>query len=394
MKGNKKNIAVNPKNKDKDQLQGRHLGMAEKSRHCTEDNDGDEDSLLGLNVLYEVLSTMSVIMSPFTPFFTEYLYQHLRKLHPNYKNADPSVPVDSFGKSDSVHFLMLPTFDESQMNRRAEERFKTLQTAVTLARLARERRHIRNNLPLKNVIVVAANPADIEALEYLKPYLVGEINAWNVTMSTEWEKHCSLKVQPNWKDLGKRLGGQMKAVAKAINELSFAQIVDFMKSGELLVCGFTLTKEDIVVKREFNGDVKKYEACVSDDGGLMIAIDTTCDEELIQELRSRQVVAAVQKLRKSAGLVVADKVDVFYEIFSDKPDSESAVTAAYKTMEECLRIHNDTVVMRLKQTPQPVSRKSAAATVVKMETIDDSDICKELFNLYLTVPEGSSADSA
>jgi len=229
----------------------------------------------------------------------------------------------------------------------------------------------------------------------LKGYLVGEINAWNVTMSTDWEKHCSLKVQPNWKDLGKRLGSQMKAVAKAINELSFAQIVDFMKSGELVVCGFTLTKEDIVVKREFNGDVKKYEAAVSDDGGLMIAIDTTCDEELFQELRSRQIVAAVQKLRKSAGLVVADKVDIFYEIVSTKPDSDSAVAAAYKTLEDCFRIHNDSVVLRLKQTPQPVSKKSSHASVVRMETIDDDDICRELFNLYLTTPmEGGASDSA
>ena len=39
---------------------------------------------------------------------------------------------------------------------------------VTLARVARERRHIRNNLPLRGVLVIAANKDDIEALEYLK----------------------------------------------------------------------------------------------------------------------------------------------------------------------------------------------------------------------------------
>jgi hypothetical protein len=39
---------------------------------------------------------------------------------------------------------------------------------VTLVRVARERRHIRNNLPLRGVLVIAANKDDIEALEYLK----------------------------------------------------------------------------------------------------------------------------------------------------------------------------------------------------------------------------------
>ena len=36
------------------------------------------------SVLHCVLVTMTRVMCPFTPFFTEYLYQQLRKLNPNY----------------------------------------------------------------------------------------------------------------------------------------------------------------------------------------------------------------------------------------------------------------------------------------------------------------------
>ena len=43
-------------------------------------------------------------------------------------------------------------------------------------------------------------------LHYFLDYFKGEINAWDVTLSTEWETLCALKVLPNWKDLGKRLG--------------------------------------------------------------------------------------------------------------------------------------------------------------------------------------------
>jgi hypothetical protein len=49
-----------------------------------------------------------------------------------------------------------------------------LNPQVTLVRVARERRHIRNNLPLRGVLVIAANKDDIEALEYLK----GENYVW------------------------------------------------------------------------------------------------------------------------------------------------------------------------------------------------------------------------
>jgi hypothetical protein len=51
-----------------------------------------------------------------------------------------------------------------------------------------------------------------------------------------------------------------------------------MKAGSVTVCGFTLSLEDLNVKRAFNGDNVKYEAAVSEDGTLLVAIDTTCDE--------------------------------------------------------------------------------------------------------------------
>ena len=57
---------------------------------------GQEDALVGLNVLYEVLSTMCLIMAPFTPFFTEYIYQYIRKLHPSYQSE--SVPGEQSGR--------------------------------------------------------------------------------------------------------------------------------------------------------------------------------------------------------------------------------------------------------------------------------------------------------
>jgi hypothetical protein len=301
--------------------------------------------------------------------------------------------VDSFGRAESVHYLMLPVASESNLNARAEARFKTLQVAVTLARIARERRHIRNNLPLKSVVVVAAKAEDVEALEYLKDYFLSEINAWDVTMSTEWEKLCSLKVLPNWKDLGKRLGKQMKDVANAVNNLTFAQISDFMKSGSIELCGFVLGQEDLSVKREFSGDSKRYEACVSDDGSLLIAIDTTCDDELYAELRSRTIVSSFQKLRKSAGLSAGDRVDIFYELTlpegvksEEREKKEKDLEADRKLVNEALRKYQEAVLKRLKIFPVAVESRSKFAIPVAKETINDPDICQSTITLYLTQP--------
>lgn len=76
----------------------------------------------------------------------------------------------------------------------AVARFKVLQEVVTIVRTARERRHIRNNLPIKNVLIVSSIVADIEAVTYLKSYVLSEVNAWDITTSTEWSQMCLLKI--------------------------------------------------------------------------------------------------------------------------------------------------------------------------------------------------------
>lgn len=349
-------------------------------------SNGEEDAFQGLNVLSDVLNTMTLIMSPFTPFFCEYLYQHLRKLSPNYPKEgaeeDSSVPVDTFGKSESVHFLMLPTVDASQVNQLAVDRFKVLQQAVTIVRIARERRHIRNNLPLKHVVVVSNRAEDIEALEYLRGYFMSEINAWDVTMTTEFDKMCSLKVIPNWKDLGKRLGKKMKEVAKAISDLKHEEIVEFMQRGVITLCGFDLNKEDLVVKREFNGDAKKYEAGVSDDGALLVAIDTTCDEDVLCEMRARSMAAAVQRLRKAAGLVVNDQVEVFFE----EGLGDNACTST-GSLAEALKKHASSTIKRIKVLPLPRSLMSTKADVVVQEVFEDADMSKHPVTITLSRPK-------
>ena len=336
---------------------------------------GEDEATLGLNVLYEVMLTMTQIMCPFTPFFTEYLYQHLRKYHPNYeKIADDSVPQDAVGKGLTVHCLLLPSVDESRVDARAESRFKTLQQAVVLARVARERRKVRNNLPLKDVLVITTNEHDNEALTYLQPYFKGEINAWNVTYCPNWQDFCTIKIAPNWKDLGTRLGKNMKAVAKAVNSLTSEEISGLMASGSITLCGFELTTDDLVLKREFSGDKKRYEACVSDDGSLVIAIDTTCDDDVYEELRAKTLAACVQKMRKSAGLIVGDVVEVFYD-----EERGGAVKSA-------MNVHAISTVKRIKTFPLPLALKPAGAIVVYEEIVDDRDLSPKPVKVVLTAP--------
>jgi isoleucyl-tRNA synthetase len=173
----------------------------------------------------------------------------------------------------------------------------------------------------------------------------------------------------------------MKEVQKAINELTQEQILAFMSSGVVNLVGFELTSADLVVKRQFSGDSKVYEAAVSEDGSLVVAIDTTCDEEMLQELRASTLAAVVQKLRKSSGLVVSDIVEIFYE---EKGDA----------IANALCKHAQSTVKRIKCLPLPVKYMPKYASIVAIESFTDSDLGKAPVKIYFTRPTISASIDA
>jgi len=58
----------------------------------------------------------------------------------------------------------------------------------------------------------------------------------------------------------------------------------------------------------------KYEA--DSEGSLLVLLNISLSQDMIDEGVSREVVNRVQKLKKKAKLVVTDEVTVFYQVFS------------------------------------------------------------------------------
>ena len=110
----------------------------------------------------------------------------------------------------------------------------------------------------------------------------------------------------------------------------------------------------------------------------MICIDTTCDDEILQELRARTFAATVQKLRKTAGLVVADKVEIFYE--------ESVEDSGINSISAAMLKHSAATVKRIKSLPLDYKLCSKQAVVIIKEIVNDTDISKLPITIYLTQP--------
>jgi isoleucyl-tRNA synthetase len=191
---------------------------------------GGAESEIGLQVLYDVLLDVTILMAPFTPFITEYFYQHLRKLQPSYAEAangggssNPVMP----GKSDSVHFLNVPTYDESRLNVNAVEAMETLQIIVENGRNVREKRNISLRTPVKCVTVILRNPSAnvVESLNgSLKAYILSELNAWDLAIVPKEAEHewVTLALTPNFNTLGRKLGKKMSEFKTYVTSMSHA----------------------------------------------------------------------------------------------------------------------------------------------------------------------------
>ncbi|KAL3911779.1 MAG: hypothetical protein SGILL_007149 [Bacillariaceae sp.] len=299
-----------------------------------EGEEANAEASMGLHVLYDVLLDVSIIMGPFTPFLAEFFYQHLRKFQPSYAEAanggGKSLPVQP-GKSDSVHFLNLPTFDEARLNHGAVEAMQALQTIVELGRNAREKRNISLRTPVKQIVAILRSPSPnvVKALNGpLKKYILSELNAWDFLVVPKENQHdwVTLSLTPDFKALGKKLGKKMKSIAGAVKKLSHEDAVRCLEEGKLVVEDVELDAvTELISKLSFSKEGDEWEATPSADGAAVVALDCTQDDSIIAAGMARELINHVQQLRKAADLDLKDVVEVFFDEEEGISSTEDAV---------------------------------------------------------------------
>jgi len=286
----------------------------------------DSDAETGIQVLYNVLLDVTITMAPFTPFVTEFFYQHLRKIQPSYAEAangggssNPVLP----GKSDSVHYLTLPPYDSSRLNQDSVDAMEILQSVVELGRNVREKRLINLKTPVHNVVVILRNPS-VNAIKAftgpLKKYILSELNAWNLTVVPKEQEHewVKLSLAPDFSVLGKRFGKKMGLAKDIITKMSHMEAVTCIENGSLEVDGISIdTKTEIISKLLFSKEGNNWESASTVDGGCVVAVDCTQDEAILSAGMSRELIAHIQQLRKSANLEMQDVIEAFFEEDAD-----------------------------------------------------------------------------
>jgi len=287
-----------------------------------------EDCEASLCCLYESLFQFTRLMAPLAPFFAEFAYQQLRPLHPQF--GDASAAPDAAGRSDSVHYILLPEPDMSLIDEVIERRVARMQEIVELGRKTRDSSKLPLKFPCRTLVLVCTEPDFKDDVNAMADYIKDELNVAEISFDDQMQDWCSLSASPNNKVLGRKLGKQFKQVLKEVKSLDHDAVSAAQASGSVaLPCGVEVAAEHLVVELNVKCDVSKYGAEIGMSGKMFIALDLTQDRASLSHRLARELTSRVQKLRKSAGLKLEDEVEVFIanEAASGTPSADFVAEA-------------------------------------------------------------------
>ncbi|KAF7827268.1 isoleucine--tRNA ligase, cytoplasmic [Senna tora] len=260
-----------------------------------------EDCRTALSTLYNVLLLSCKVMAPFTPFFTEVLYQNMRKV--------------CNGSEESIHYCSFPQ-EEGKGGERIEQSVSRMMTIIDLARNIRERHNKPLKTPLREMVIVHPDADFLEDIAgKLREYVLEELNIRSLVTCNDTLKYSSLRAEPDFSVLGKRLGKSMGVVAKEIKALSQENILAFESAGEVIIANHCLKLTDIKVLRDFKrpDGMTEKEIDAAGDGDVLVILDLRPDESLFEAGAAREIVNRIQKLRKKVALEPTDMVEVYFE---------------------------------------------------------------------------------
>ena len=256
----------------------------------------NNDKISAYQTLYECLSSISKLISPIAPFYSEYIYQCINT-------------VTRKEDHESVHLSEFPASEEGLIKVELEKKINQVRNICSLALSIRKKEKLKVRQPLNKIIVPVKNKNERNDIENAKAQILSEINVKSIEFLDSKDSLLIKELKPNFKILGPRYGSIINDVSNMIKGFSQEQIEDLERDGK---ANFMI--KDTNVKIDL-GDVeinyKDIEGLsVASGDGTTIALDLKLDENLINEGIARELVNRIQNIRKSKGLEVTDKIEI------------------------------------------------------------------------------------
>ena len=229
---------------------------------------------------YAVVQGLRVV-APVMPFLAESLWRNLV--------AGPCP--------DAPRSIFLAPFPGAERRRKDETllgEMAEVRRVVALGHQARAQAGLKLRQPLRRIVVQGAGISERHVGEIREELRVKEIEFGRV-------EAVQVRVKPNLPLLGPRLGKELGRVRSALAEGRFEEL----GGGRIAVEGHELGPDEVLVERS-----AAEGWALAEEDGLSVGLLLALDDELRLEGRVLDLVHALNRMRKEAGLEVTDRITV------------------------------------------------------------------------------------
>ncbi|MHA1271762.1 MAG: isoleucine--tRNA ligase [Candidatus Helarchaeota archaeon] len=258
---------------------------------------------MAFDTLFEVLSNIIVILSPFVPFITEKIYLSLKEF-----NDELNLP--------SVHVSLYPEIDESKINMNLEGSFEIIKKIIRKGRALRAMKNISIRQPLKELVIGGTEDYK-KSIDIFEDLIKSELNIKKISFFEREnliKQKLKLKIQPNYSVLGKKFKKELKKNIEYLSTLDASKIMDTLNKKNVYKFEYNKKKWEIEpgdLDFEYICD-EKY--CMNKSEYDIMLLDIEIDEQLLEEGIAREINRRIQAMRKDLNLTPKlDKINVYYD---------------------------------------------------------------------------------
>ena len=315
--------------------------------------DFDEsDWLNSLNVLFITMLNLVILLSPFIPFITEFIYQNLRN---GLKGGELL--------EKSIHFLRIPLYDKQLLDDKIERVMKNMISVIELGRKLREKQKISLKKPIAKLVVINYDQEFLDNLKIVEKYIIDELNINEIEYINDEATYINLGLKPNFeivfkksKDIKddmitldkmddpelieeeKQAKAEGNKLITAIKSLQYEEIRKLIEEGKFDKNGVEISKEQVIIEKKFLPEYEKDKVFVSlANSDCGIRIDKTSNDDIQRSYLSREIVNRIQKLRQKSGIRISDEILVTYG-FKDENQSKKLKEVCEKLRENIEKI--------------------------------------------------------
>lgn len=243
---------------------------------------------------YEVLEGLSKLIAPIASYTAEEIYTNLTG-------------------NISVHLSDFPICNEELINLKLEEKMDLVRDLISIGRNVREESKIKVRQPISEILLDKKKEKVIGELTSL---IKEELNVKEVIYTDDLSTYMNFMVKPNFKEVGKIFGKNIKEFSDKLLELSNEDI-NKLENNESIKMSIDNTTYDITKDMvDIRISSKEgFKAMVV--GNNFVILNTVITKELENEGLARETISKVQQLRKTMNFDITDRINMYIDATSE-----------------------------------------------------------------------------